>query len=377
MNPEAGIAEPPPQTTQGADPQGGPASPGLAAAAAAQAEFDRTGKAPEGYKGPGQPAKKDPPAKKEEGAKKDEPASDKKAGAIGEIKPKTAAPAKSEEQIKKEAAAKEEALKKAQPGAADEEQKQQTRWKELKAKEEELERKEAFTDVTKTKRYQDEVETPFSKIQDKAEEVATYAGIELRVLMKAMQEPNALLRADKIKEVLEGAKKEVRAENLAILVQHGDELKDIFAKMDKFQKEADTEKAQWENEQKAEKLRVETETQQIRETAQKEALSILKTNASDVLTEEMLTKAFERSKIRRSEPMDDAFRDVSEFLVPSLIELNRDKDTKIAELQADLEAALASRPGIEPTKDKKAGKEAPYASLKEAAAAEKAAGGQF
>lgn len=407
MNAEAGIAEPPPQTTTGADPQGGPASPGLAAAAKAHAEWERTGRAPD------QPIKKEPVQKKADTPpKNDEHAK----GAIAEIKPKTAPPAKSQEQLKKEAAAKDaekaEALKKAQPGAAaEDEQKQQTRWKELKAKEEELERlrpefdatkkekeawlkekaefdkklkrleelerKEAFTDVTQTKRYQEEVEIPFARIQDKAEEVAKYAEIDLRVLMKAMQEPNALLREDKIKEALDGAKREVKPGNIAILVQHGDEMKDIFAKMDKFHKDAEQEKGQWENEQKAEKLRVDTETKQIMETAQKEAMTILKTNASDVLSEDDISKAFERAKVRRSEPMDDAFRNVSEFLVPTLIEKNREKDARISELEEDLKAALAARPGIDPTKDKKPAKEAPYGSLKEAADAHKAAGGHL
>ncbi len=410
MNTEAATMEPPPSappSQPGVTPQdkGQPASPGLAAAAKAHEEFLRTGQKP-----PSAPAKKDAPVQKEPTppAKKEEPAKKPGAGALADIKPKPAAPPAKKEEPKKE-----EPGKKEQPGVSGEEQaKELSRWKELKAAEDELkelkpkwdatqkeketwqaekakweeERKELeelrrvrdFTDVTKTKRYQEEVDTPFNAIHDQAEEVAVYGKMDVNAIMRILNEPNSLVRSKKLAAYIEENSKEtIPPDQITKLSLAGDQLKGIFAKMSKFHEEATQQKEQYENQQKAEKLRVETETQQIREKAQNEALSILKTNASDVISEEDLTTAFERSKNRRSEPMDDAFRDVSEFLVPTLIEKNREKDQRIAQLEEELKAATDARPGITPSKDKADGKQAPYASLNEAAKAHKAAGGHL
>ncbi len=388
-------------------------SQSLANAAAAHAEFERTGKKPDAPTNakpvPAKPDKADKPAAPAKPAAADKPAGsngEPDKGGIGAIKAKaekqpTAADAE-KERVAKEKLEKEGTL-------PEDKAKEQTRWKELKAKEaeldeikpqweatkkakeewekerakneeslkelEQLRRERDFKDFTKSDRYQKEVETPYQKVVKNAMDVAEYAKVELKDLMKAMQEPNPLKRAKDIKAVLEAGKEEIA--DISTLVTGGQELLEIFAKHDELEKNATLLKEQHENGQKAEKLKAETEAIEISQKAHKEIQDILKNRASDVLDDDTLKEVMDRAIAQKSDdPMDRAFRGQAEFLVPVLIEKNRALAAELETLKTEKKDEREAKPGVKPDAAKP-GAAPKYASLKEAYAEHKQVGAQI
>lgn len=240
-----------------------------------------------------------------------------------------------------------------------------------------LRRQRDFNDVTKTPKYIEDVETPFNEIQDRAEQVASYTEVDLRALMSAMKEPNRLLRADKVKELLESGKKEVNAAIVSGLVEDGEKMKGIFAKMEKYHAEATEQKTQWESQRKAEKLKAETEAGEVQKRAHEEIRSIFKQRVGDVFTDEDLAEAHDAAQSARTDPMDNAYRGQAEFLFPKAIQRIRDQEDEIAKLKEDLAAATQAKPGIKPTKDATTTTGNQFGSLQEAVAAHREAGGHL
>jgi hypothetical protein len=234
-----------------------------------------------------------------------------------------------------------------------------------------------FTDVTKSERYIKDVATPFDAIQDIAIEVADYGQVELRDLMRAMSEPNTFKREEAVRAVVEKGKNEIKPATIALLVEKGDQLKGIYAKMQQYQQEATLQKEQHETAQKADKLRVDTETRAMRDAARKEVRDTLKVRAGDVITDEMLEQAFKAAETPSDDPMDAEFRGMAERLVPSLITLVRDLQRQLEERTKQEDEERATQPGVRPDPSKTDGKANPYSSLSEATQKHREVGGRF
>ena len=248
-------------------------------------------------------------------------------------------------------------------------------------------------DITQSDRYQKEVEAPFNKISQKAWDIAEAAvikegmderGLQMAArkvhenLMEALNEKNSILRERKLKAVLEECDNETPTGNLANLVEKGDELHSIFGLIEEMQKNADLEKAQHANAKKAEKLKTDTEAQQIQAKANEEVIQTLKTNASDVLDEKLLQQAQELAKSNESGPMDIAFRSMAEHLVAPLIEMVRNITAERDTLKKEMKDMEEAKPGIKPSKDSPTDKNlTAHGSLTAAVQSHKEAGGHF
>lgn len=396
MDTDTAVMEAPPSSAP--NPASTPPRQSLAEANAEHEQFMKTGKMPD-------KAPVAPPAKSEAKPAAEAAPSAKDA--------KSAAPAVKKptglEALKGKPAANGTEKPAAEAKADDEKPGEQSRWMELKAKEkrlaeiepeyeatkkekaeweakmstvqdslkelESLRRERDFTDVTKSDTYRKEVDAPYQKVAKIAQDVAEYAQVDARDLMKAMQEPNSLLRAKAIKAVLEGGKEEVA--DISELVQGGGTLQDIFARHDELHKNATTLKAQHDNQKNAEKLKADTEASEIMTRAHGEVRDILKSSGAKVLGEDALNAAFEAAQNPRNEPMDNAYRAQSEFLLPRAIEVIQEREARIKQLEEDLAAAGAAKPGIKPDAQKDAGKKADHGSLADAVAAHKTAGGHL
>lgn len=252
-------------------------------------------------------------------------------------------------------------------------------WEQKRKDYDDLSQQRDFREVQKRKDWKEKVDAPYNRVMNYTEQVAAYAEVPVRELVAAMNETNPLLREDRIRAVLETGKKEIKAGNIATLVEHGNELERIATEAEGIKANAGQLKEQYENAEKAEKLRTDTEASEVMKRAYKEINDTLKVRAGDVINEEMLKDAMEKAQARSHDPMDRAFRHQAEFLVPQLIEMIRSerssKDAEIEQLKADLKTATESRPGVKPKTDVAGKKE--NVSIEQATAMHKEGGHHF
>jgi len=176
-------------------------------------------------------------------------------------------------------------------------------------------------------------------------------------------------------EVLESGKNEIKAGNIADLVQAGGQLQKVFETAEKYKQEASLLKEQHENGRAAEKLQADTEAQEVLKKAHKEIRDTLKVKAGDVLDDEMLQSAMDAAAAGGSDdPMDRAYRSQSEYLVPALIQKVRALQAQIDEKAAAVQAEVEARPKARPDATRQNGKAAPYSSMSDALRAHKEAG---
>lgn len=323
-----------------------------------------------------------PPADKKEAPKPDG------RGGLSAIKPKEEAP-------KKEAAPPDLNQKPLTP-----EQKQQKAWEELKAfrdqyadlptkheqtakelealraKEQEWSSKQKefetwqkerdMRDFTQSDDYKAKVQQPFSKIEQSAWHIAVAAVAKegasdeqlgaaaeplARNLMKALGNPNPILRERAIKAILEQADNPIPDGVLANFIGKGESIQEINAEYTRMEKEARLRLSEHETQQKAEKMKADTEARQILEQAYDSVAEVLAVNAKDVITPEMIKSAREEyGKIESDmKPLDTAFGNLSHGLVPQLIQKVRDLMSDIAAKEEEIKAMGNARPGINPT----------------------------
>lgn len=385
--------------------------PGLAEAAKMQTHFEKTGERLDLQPKPAAPKPDAPkPAPKPEAAKPAAKPQTPLPGGLAALTPKdtpAAKPGEGDEEASKEQSrwmdlrAKEKLLAEIEPkykGLSEE----RTKWEEEKAalqkdrtELEELRRQRDFTDVKKSKRYLEEVETPYQEIASRAQEVAEYAGVDVRALMQAMQNPNSMLREDALTELLQEAKRPVKPGNIAALVEKGSELLKLFGKVEEFEKEASLQKAQYENGQNAAKLKAETEAKEVRTRAHKEIRTNILAQGADVLGSPEFKEIFKEAykmdvapddvmdhvmslgmDFKDGDPMPSAFNAQAQYYIGPLITHSRNQASEIATLKAEIAELTNARPGIKPTAVKPAPGEGKYTSLAEAAAAHKQQGHQ-
>lgn len=249
-------------------------------------------------------------------------------------------------------------------------------------------------DFTKSDAYKTEVATPFAQVEDSAWEIAVAAVAKegmneqeeaslaqplAQRLMKALNNPNAILRERQVRAILEGATNDIPDGAVANLVSKGETLKALGAKYAEMEKNAKLKLSEHENMQKAEKLKADTEAREILEKSYESVSEILTVNAADVITPEMLANAREAfNKLEKDmKPLDTAFGNLSHGLVPELIQTVRSLKADLAAKEEELKAMESARPGIRPSSETPETKPGPTMSLGEAVRAHKEAGAQM
>lgn len=238
-------------------------------------------------------------------------------------------------------------------------------WETKQKEYEELKNERSWRDYTKTEEYIKEIETPFAKIGKYTQDVADYAGVDVKGLMAAMNEPNPLIRGKKITAVLEEAKEAVDAGVVATLVEKGNSLQDLYELHDRHKASAGEKQAQHENATKAQKLKAETEAREILTRAHSEVSTNIFKPHKDVFDDGFVA-AFKEAypghdgkdalasiaewaqQEDPGDPMDKAYQAQANFMLPAAVNYIRALKAELAQLKQNKAAEQQARPGITP-----------------------------
>jgi hypothetical protein len=265
-------------------------------------------------------------------------------------------------------------------------------WETKQKEYDELKNERSWRDYTKTDEYIKEIEAPFAKVGKYVQDVADYAGVDVKGLMQAMNEPNPLIRGKKITAVLEEAKESVDAGVVATLVEKGNALQDLYELHDQHKASAGEKQAQHENATKAQKLKAETEAREILTRAHNEVTNNVFRIHKDVFDEGFAAAVKEAfpgfdgkdalaaiaewaQQEETGDPMDKAYQAQTNFAFPAAVNYIRALKAKIATLESAKTAEQQARPGITPAATQANGVQ--RMTLREAAEMDRQAGRSF
>lgn len=216
---------------------------------------------------------------------------------------------------------------------------------------------EAVNYVQRTPEYQEKAAKPYSEGYEVLREVSEFTDLPVGKLQEALLEPNSILRDEKVLALLETSAKDMTDARKAALqkavMDAGAKMNAASVEHQRLTQEASLKKEQLETQTKAQQMKTQEEAKKVFSAAMRETGDGLKVQLADLVESGLISHAdidAIRDEQFTDDPMDRALETyITSLSVPMIRNLRKalsEKDAKIAELEADRKARMATNPSV-------------------------------